>query len=155
MRPDCAIDLGEGVSFELWRVEGWVTTLYGAGAKCVAARADTPENRAAAAEQGYRGAHAVWDCLVEHELGHTLVARALLGAESCVLRFESGAEKNRYALRLHEEALVLSLQHYMNGGGIDPVLVPHAALLLKLEGEISRAVKACQEALRKARPQKN
>lgn len=117
------LNLGEGVVFEIDAEARQVRTIYPDGRSMAATREDTPENRAEAADQGYTGEDAVWRSLVAHELLHTLATRALLGRESLVLRHESGAERNRYALRLHEEAVVISLQRLLMTGEADPVLL--------------------------------
>lgn len=87
------------------------------GARAHATRDDTAENRMEAADQGHAS---VWESLCVHEALHTLIGRRLWGRESLVLRHESGAERHRYALRLHEEAAVISAQRLLNLA--DPVL---------------------------------
>lgn len=117
--------MGRGVVFEVDDDIREVATVYADGHAMHALRSDTPDNRAEAAEQGYHGADAVWGSLAEHEALHTLLTRALDGRESRVLRHESGAERHRYALRLHEEARVISFQTWLNTGVVDPALEPH------------------------------
>ena len=124
------VDLGRGVTFEVDRENGVVTTVYkdgphpGTQYRCAATREDDAQNRAEAADQGYMAeAQGVWDSLVDHEILHTLVSRELFGRESYVLRHEAGAEPARYALRLHEEAAVISFQTWLNTTRRDPVLI--------------------------------
>ena len=125
-----SIDLGSGVTFVIDPERRECETRYGDGFSMAATRPDTPENRAEAADQGYPATEAgVWQSLQDHELLHTLLTRRILASESLVLRHESGAERARYALRLHEESLVLSAQRWINTGKLDPVLFPHVSAL--------------------------
>lgn len=122
------IDLGRGVIFTIDFENREVATRYPDGAVAYASRPDTDENRREAADQGYVGEGAVWRSLVEHEALHTLSARAVFGRESLVLRHEAGAEPARYALRLHEEAVTISLQRWVNTREADPVLASSRVL---------------------------
>jgi hypothetical protein len=117
--PRRRLDLGRGVTFEVYSPEAGCCTVFPDGARAHATRDDTEENRREAADQGHAS---VWESLVHHEVLHTLIGRRLWGRESLVLRHESGAEQHRYALRLHEEAAVISAQRLLNT--IDPVLRP-------------------------------
>lgn len=118
------LDLGRGVTFEVDRENGVVTTVYPSGHRCSATREDNAQNRAEASDQGYMAeAQGVWDSLVDHEILHTLISRELFNRESYVLRHEAGAEPARYALRLHEEAAVISYQTWLNTAQRDPVLI--------------------------------
>lgn len=141
MTGPLTVDLGSGVMFEVWRDLREVRTLYPDDLAMGAQRPDTPENRAEAADQGYVGQDAVWRALVEHELLHTLVARRVFGRDSLVLRHECGGERARYALRLHEEALVLSFQRWANTFQRDPVLEPYKLNLLDLLTELHRVTR--------------
>ena len=130
------LQLGNGVTLEADQAKGLCITRYADGYECHGTRDDTPDNRREAADQGYTGDDALWLSLFEHELAHTVVARHFFGRESYVMRHESGAEYVRYPLRLHEEALCLSLQRFINTGFVDPVLEhtsPRTLLLLKRE----------------------
>jgi hypothetical protein len=127
--PVNRLPLGRGVVIEVCPAERRVRTVYPDGRAMAATREDTPANRAEALAQGYAGEGAVWRSLVEHEALHSLLARLAFGRESLVLRHECGAEPARYALRLHEEALTLSAQRWLNTGRADPVLWPHIAAL--------------------------
>jgi hypothetical protein len=138
------INLGNGVTFDADRATGVVVTHYPDGRECAATRELTPDNVAEVIDQGYTVAEdsteqaqrSLWQSLVEHELLHTIVARAVFARESIVLRHESGAERQRYALRLHEEALVLSLQRYFNTSEPDPILFPHGGILEALRARL-------------------
>ena len=136
--PTSVLELGGDVTFELW--PGGCCTVYADGYRAHAERPDTPENRAEAADQGYRGDGAVRRSLVEHELLHSLVSRNLLGCESRVLRHEAGAEPCRYALRLYEEALTISAQRWMNTGCVDPVLLPYVHALPVIQAQLHAAL---------------
>jgi hypothetical protein len=116
------LNLGQGVTFEIDAENRVVTTRYADGRFMAATREDNQQNRDEAADQGFVGSNAVWRALVAHELGHTIWARARHGRESLVLRHESGAERARYALRLHEEAETISLTRLLLTGEVDPVL---------------------------------
>jgi hypothetical protein len=118
------LDLGRSVMFQIYGPAVGVCTCYPDGFRSHATRDDTDDNRREAADQGYAGPDAVWWSLVEHELLHTLAARVFFRRESLVLRHEAGAECNAYALRLHEEAVVISLQRWIRRGVVDPVLRP-------------------------------
>ena len=129
--------LGRDVFLEVHADRREVTTLYRDGVQA-AQRPDTPENRAQAAEQGYRGGEAVWRSLVHHEALHTLTARAIYGRESRVLRHECGVEPATYAERLHEESVVLALQRWMNTRDVLPALGPYVGLAPSIVSELSR-----------------
>lgn len=118
-----SIDLGSGVTFVIDPAQRRCETRYPDGFSMAATRDDTPDNRTEAADQGYPAtADGVWRSLLEHEIGHSLAGRILFGTESVVLRHESGAERHRYAKRLHEEAWVISAQRLANTGEMDAVL---------------------------------
>jgi hypothetical protein len=139
------IDLGNGVTFLADRKLGAVITRYPDGRESAATRELTPDNVAEVIDQGYaagaegsveQAQSALWQSLVEHEILHTILARAVFCRESIVLRHESGAERQRYALRLHEEALVLSLQRYFNTSEPDPILFQLGGLLEPLRARL-------------------
>ncbi len=144
-------DLGHGVDFEVHEPSGCVTTRYADGFSCTATREDTPDNRSEICDQGYADhgypidddsmQRALLRSLIEHELLHTTIARAVFGRESIVLRHESGAERQRYALRLHEEALVLSFQRWLNTEDLDPILLPYGAALPHLRRAMRETLK--------------
>lgn len=116
------IDLGDGVVFAMTEDMHHVETRI-AGRKTVGTRDDTEENSDEAADQGYSGPNSIWESLRDHELLHTLLSRRLFGHESYVVRHEAGLERARYALRLYEEAVVVSFQYWLNTGLLDQVLL--------------------------------
>lgn len=124
-------DLGRGVTYHVDAAQKIVWTAFPGGRSMAATREDNAENRAEAADQGYCGTDAVWRSLVEHEALHTLISREVFGTESLVLRHEAGIDYARYAVRLHEEALVLSAQRWRNCGAHDPVWDGRAASLMR------------------------
>jgi hypothetical protein len=134
------IDLGLGVTYSIDDAARMVTTRYPDGHETTGWREETPQNFAEAEDQGYAGPEAVWCSLVEHECLHTMVSRAVFGRESLVLRL--GREPARYALRLHEEALVISLQRLMNTGRADPIIGKEAHSLRELGYRARRMCRA-------------
>lgn len=134
------IDLGLGVTYTIDDEARTVTTRYSDGHVAVGVRAETPQNFAEAEDQGYAGTDAVWCSLVEHECLHTMVSRAVFGRESLVLRL--GVQPSRYAQRLHEEALVISLQRLINTSWADPILGPHLPSLRGLGYHARRMCRA-------------
>jgi hypothetical protein len=116
------VDLGFGVTFRVFPETRYVETLFPDGFRAGATREPTAENLKEAEEQGYEGPDRCWRSLIEHELMHTLVARALFDRESIVLRYEAGAELAPYGRRLLEEGVVLSLQHFLNWHEMDEML---------------------------------
>ena len=122
---EITLDFGEGVLFAIDEERREVETRFSDGYVMAAQRPIDVDNLNEAIGQGYSGPDPCFDSLVEHEAFHTLVARAATGCrDSLVLRHESGAQEVRYGLRLHEEALVLSVQYFVNTGVVDRVLEP-------------------------------
>jgi hypothetical protein len=125
---------------ELWRETLTVRHALPYGV-VLAQRDDTDAHRAEAADQGYRGADAVWRSLVEHELLHVIAPPLLFRRGSWVLQHEAGACRARYALRLHEEACLLSFQYWRNTGDCDPVLSAfEPSTLQAINGELDHVV---------------
>ena len=119
------LNLGQGTLFVMHPHEPtpYVVTHYSDGFSSMAYREDNPTNRAQAQEQGYEPTqYGVWASLAEHEALHTLVARIVYGLEhSPVLRTNAGAPMGEgtptplpYWQRLHEEAVTIALQCFLN-----------------------------------------
>jgi len=89
-----------------------------------ATREPTLDNINEALAQGYNGANVAWKSLVDHELLHVIIPRKLFGCESYVLRNESTTNQvsTRYALRMYEEAVIISFQYWINTNNKDNVL---------------------------------
>lgn len=96
--------------------ERTVVTTFPDGFTCEGSRSVTPDNVREAHTQGYSGSdpYVVWRSLVDHELLHTVLYDELFNRPSAVLRTESGAEFTPSWVRYQEEALVLSMQHYLH-----------------------------------------
>jgi hypothetical protein len=93
-----------------------VETRWPDGRRVTGTRDDTPENRAQAAEQGYRAnADGCWASLTEHELLHSVVAVDLWpDRRSAALRHEAG-EPRPYWARLYEEGVTIAAQAWLTG----------------------------------------
>jgi hypothetical protein len=110
------IDIGNGVQFKADSISGIVTTIFPDGLFAAATREPNFDNIQCAIEVGYRGEHhdICWRSLIDHELLHTFVSRQIFHRESPTLRHECSDEHVIYIRRLHEEVLVLYMQHWMN-----------------------------------------
>lgn len=120
------LPIGRGAEFVVDRDARIVWTRLATGQEVAGTRDVTHDNIAEARRQGYEGTdeQVVWQSLVEHELMHTLCTRALWDCESHVLRDLAGVggPECPFAVRMHEEALVISLQHWLCSGVCHRVL---------------------------------
>jgi hypothetical protein len=109
------IDIGGGVQFKADSSSGIVTTIFPDGLFAAATREPTRDNVQCAAEIGYMGNDfdICWRSLIDHELLHTFVSRRIFHRESPTLRHECSNEHVIYVIRLHEEVLVLQMQHWI------------------------------------------
>jgi hypothetical protein len=83
-----------------------VVTKFSDGKECLATRQDSDENRREAEDEGYEPtADGVWQCLVTHEVCHSLVSEWLWQKPSPTLRHVAGGERCEYGKQLYEEAL--------------------------------------------------
>lgn len=110
------IELGCGVQFVVNPVTRIVATVYPDGLLAAATRKPNRDNVQCAVEIGYIGASPdiCWRSLIDHELLHTFVSRQIFRRESPTLRHECSNEHTIYIRRLHEEVLVLYMQHWLH-----------------------------------------
>jgi hypothetical protein len=127
-----SVDLGHGVVLRI-HSSTYVETVYPDGLVAGAGREPTYDNLQEMADEGYTDLHV---CLVEHEILHTLLSRIVFGTESPVLREQAGAGRARYAIRLYEEALVISYQTWIKTGRRDPILTNDFAEVVVLLNEL-------------------
>jgi hypothetical protein len=107
---------------------GYLVTVFADGAECPATRDHTMENADYARHLGYA---AVRDALREHELAHAATAEWLGFPYSPTLwavAHDFGPGTAPYEQMLHEEALVLDFQRYMQTGEVGPALNPYRLL---------------------------
>jgi len=116
-RPTLSIPL-KYCTFEVWKAQRTVATVFPSGHTCAGTRADTEQNRTEAESQGYTGPGEtiVWRSLVEHELLHNLLAEVVYDRPSRVMETESGKAFHPSWLRYYEEAQVLAAQYEINTG---------------------------------------
>lgn len=101
---------------------GHLVTKWPDGRECGAGRDDTMQNVAYARDLGYV---TVREALREHELAHTFLAELMGHPYSPTLRavaedFGPGAAP--YDAQLHEEAVTLQFQRYLNTQEVGPAL---------------------------------
>lgn len=103
----------------------YVETQYSNGAIAIAYRDPNEQNYAQAFEQGYKANDwGLYASLAEHEALHTVVANIVWKLpESPVLLQAAGMTLTvPYYQALYEEAMVIALQHYLNGKDTKHVL---------------------------------
>lgn len=128
--------LPRDVTFIVDRKARKVVTLFEDGEEAHGTREPTAENREQAREQGYLGPDAVWHSLVDHEALHSLVAWRMWGLQSPVLRYVANIAPTPYARRLYEEALVISVQRYLNLAIVDNAWALYELLLYQVRRDL-------------------
>lgn len=103
-------------TFEVWKDQRTVATVFPDGYICAGSRVDTQQNRIEAESQGYATHDRVWRSLVDHELLHNVIAEVMFDRISHVMATESGLEWYPSWLRYEEEAIVLAYQYFINTG---------------------------------------
>jgi hypothetical protein len=124
-----------------------VVTKFSDGKECLATRQDSDENRREAEDEGYEPtADGVWQCLVTHEVCHSLVSEWLWQKPSPTLRHVAGGERCEYGKQLYEEALTIAFQRFLNTQHIWPALGQYAEQLTRWRARYQRTMERLREA---------